>query len=67
MRLKKSIREEEQTKQVIIQAQLDTLRNQAQPHFLFNSLNTLRDIIDYDTKEDAKDFVDNLSGVYRLY
>lgn len=66
IRLKKSIREEEQTKQVMIQAQLDTLRNQAQPHFLFNSLNTLRDIIDHDTKEDAKDFVDNLSGVYRF-
>ena len=66
VRLKKSIREEEQTKQVMIQAQLDTLRNQAQPHFLFNSLNTLRDIIDQDTKEDAKDFVDNLSGVYRF-
>jgi len=66
IRLRKSIREEEQTKQVMIQAQLDTLRNQAQPHFLFNSLNTLRDIIDQDTKEDAKDFVDNLSGVYRF-
>ncbi len=66
VRLKKSIREEEQTKQVMIQAQLDTLRNQAQPHFLFNSLNTLRDIIDQDSKEDAKDFVDSLSGVYRF-
>ncbi|PWL38892.1 histidine kinase [Flagellimonas aquimarina] len=66
VRLKKSIREEEQTKQVMVQAQLDTLRNQAQPHFLFNSLNTLRDIIDQDTKEDAKDFVDSLSGVYRF-
>lgn len=66
VRLKKSIREEEQTKQVMIQAQLDTLRNQARPHFLFNSLNTLRDIIDHDTKKDAKDFVDNLSGVYRF-
>ncbi|WP_108807532.1 sensor histidine kinase [Aquimarina spinulae] len=66
VRLKKSIREEEQTKQVMIQAQLDTLRNQAQPHFLFNSLNTLRDIIDQDSKEDAKGFVDNLSNVYRF-
>jgi len=65
-RLKKSIREEEQTKQVMIQAQLDTLRNQAQPHFLFNSLNTLRDIIDQESKEDAKGFVDNLSDVYRF-
>ncbi|WP_010179317.1 sensor histidine kinase [Aquimarina agarilytica] len=66
VRLKKSIREEEQAKQVMIQAQLDTLRNQAQPHFLFNSLNTLRDIIDQDSKEDAKGFVDNLADVYRF-
>ncbi|WP_299180108.1 sensor histidine kinase [uncultured Aquimarina sp.] len=65
-RLKKSIREEEQAKQVMIQAQLDTLRNQARPHFLFNSLNTLRDIIDQDSKEEAKVFVDNLSDVYRF-
>ena len=66
VRLKTSIRAEEQAKQVIIQAQLDTLRNQAQPHFLFNSLNTLRDIIEEDTKEDAKEFVDKLSDVYRF-
>ena len=66
VRLKTSIREEEQTKQVMIQAQLDTLRNQAKPHFLFNSFNTLRDIIDEESKEDAKEFVDKLSDVYRF-
>ncbi|WP_442266498.1 sensor histidine kinase [Tenacibaculum sp. ZS6-P6] len=66
VRLKKSIREEEQTKQVMIQAQLDTLTNQAKPHFLFNSLNTLRDIIEVEDKEDAKLFVDKLSDVYRF-
>lgn len=66
LRLKKSIREEEQAKRVIVQAQLDTLRNQAQPHFLFNTLNTLRDIIDQNSKEDAKQFVDKLSDVYRF-
>lgn len=66
VRLKKSIKKEEQAKQIIIQAQLDALKNQAQPHFLFNSLNTLRDIIDQDSKEDAKGFVDNLSDVYRF-
>ncbi|MEL6916844.1 MAG: histidine kinase [Bacteroidota bacterium] len=65
-KLKKSIREEEQAKQVIVKAQLDALRNQAQPHFLFNSLNTLRDIIDQNPKEDAKKFVDKLSDVYRF-
>ncbi|MBQ4804881.1 histidine kinase [Aquimarina sp. MMG015] len=66
VRLKKSIRDEEQAKQMIVQAQLDTLRNQAQPHFLFNTLNTLRDIIDQNSKEDAKEFVDKLSDVYRF-
>ncbi|MEM9686664.1 MAG: histidine kinase, partial [Bacteroidota bacterium] len=66
IRLKKSIREEEQAKQVIVQAQLDALRNQAQPHFFFNSLNTLRDIIDQDPREDARKFVDKLADVYRF-
>jgi len=64
--LKEIIREEEQAKQVMVQAQLDALRNQAQPHFFFNTLNTLRDIIDQNSKEEAKDFVDKLSGVYRF-
>ncbi|HHC79976.1 MAG TPA: histidine kinase [Flavobacteriia bacterium] len=66
VRLKKSVREEEQAKQAIIQAQLDALRNQAQPHFFFNTLNTLRDIIDQNPKEDAKEFVDKLSDMYRF-
>ncbi len=66
LRLKTTIRQEEQAKQLVVQAKMDALRNQAQPHFLFNSLNTLRDIIDYDSKEDAKKFVDKLSDVYRF-
>lgn len=66
IRLKKSVRDEEQSKQAIVQAQLDALKNQAQPHFLFNSLNTLRDIIDQNTKQEAKEFVDKLSDVYRF-
>ncbi len=66
IRLKNSVREEEQSKQAVIQAQLDALRNQAQPHFFFNTLNTLRDIIDQNSKEDAKKFVDKLSDMYRF-
>ena len=66
IKLQKSIRDEEQAKQAIVQAQLDALRNQAQPHFLFNTLNTLRDIIDQNTKEEAKEFVDKISDVYRF-
>ncbi|MET1259389.1 histidine kinase [Flagellimonas sp. DF-77] len=66
IRLKNSIREEEQAKRAIVQAQLDTLRNQAQPHFFFNTLNTLRDIIDQNTKAEAKEFVDRLADIYRF-
>ncbi len=66
VKLKKSIREEEQTKQIMVKAQLEALRNQAQPHFFFNSLNTLRDIIDQNPKEDAKEFVNRLADVYRF-
>lgn len=64
-RLQEFVRNEEQTKQVVIEAQLDALRNQARPHFLFNSFNTLRDIIYNDPKDNAIDFVDKLSDVYR--
>ena len=66
-RLKTSVRKEEQAKQVMIQAKLDTLRNQSKPHFLFNSFNTLRDIIDEESKEDAKEFVDKLSDCVSIY
>jgi len=59
-RLQNSIREEEQTKQMVIEGQLDALRNQARPHFLFNSFNTLRDIIENDPKSNAIEFVDRL-------
>lgn len=66
IRLKKSVREEERSKRLLVQAQLDVLRNQAQPHFFFNTLNTLRDIIDQNDKEDAMEFVDKLSVMYRF-
>lgn len=66
IRLKKAIREEERAKQAVIQTQLDTLRNQAQPHFLFNTLNTLRDIIEQNPKVEAIEFVDKIADVYRF-
>jgi len=47
-----------------IQSQLDGLRNQVNPHFLFNSLNTLTYLIPEDS-EKAVRFVQQLSKVYR--
>jgi LytS/YehU family sensor histidine kinase len=44
--------------------QLDTLRNQINPHFLFNSFNALINAIHQD-KESAIDYVEKLSDYYR--
>ena len=42
----------------------ETLKTQMDPHFLFNSLNTLKSLIDLDAGK-ADDFVQQLSGVLR--
>lgn len=45
-------------------ARFDALKNQLDPHFLFNSLNVLSSLIDEDT-EMAQKFTGSLSKVYR--
>ncbi len=47
-----------------IQAELEVLKNQTDPHFIFNSLNTLSFLISTDA-ESAKHFTNTLAGVYR--
>jgi len=47
-----------------LQAQLDALRQQVNPHFLFNSLNSLILLIDVDPRQ-ASTFAEELSTVYR--
>ena len=61
---KQSAVEAERFKKESIRAQLESLKNQVNPHFLFNSLNTLSSLIDHD-KEMSKEFLDDLSTVYR--
>ncbi|WP_315824221.1 sensor histidine kinase [Paraflavitalea speifideaquila] len=46
------------------QAKFDLLKNQINPHFLFNSLNALSSLISEDPKQ-AEQFTDELSKVYR--
>ena len=43
----------------------DRLKTQIEPHFLFNSLNTLSSIVDAGNGEDAKRFIRQLSAIYR--
>lgn len=56
--------ESETLKRQNLQSQLDSLKEQVKPHFLFNSLSTLMGLIDED-KERAKTFVEELAFVYR--
>lgn len=59
-----SIAETEKLKRENALSQLYTLRSQVNPHFLFNSLNTLSSLIPEDANK-AVEFVQNLSKVYR--
>ena len=56
--------EAEKLKSDQTRAQLDTLKNQISPHFLFNSLNTLVAIIP-ENQQQAIEFTQKLSEVYR--
>jgi sensor histidine kinase YesM len=56
--------ENEVLKKESLRSQLESLKNQVNPHFLFNSLNTLISIID-DEPSVAKVFTQKLADVYR--
>jgi sensor histidine kinase YesM len=60
----KANREAEQLKKVNLMVQLDSLKNQVKPHFLFNSLNTLTALVEKDQQQAVK-FIAELSKVYR--
>ncbi len=60
----KNLRREEQQKKEHIEFQFETLKSQINPHFLFNSFNTLAALID-ENPETAITYVDNLSDFYR--
>ncbi|SFB75509.1 Histidine kinase [Flexibacter flexilis DSM 6793] len=62
--LTNSIAETERLKRENIQSELDSLKNQVNPHFLFNSLNTLASLIEEEPKT-AVAYVQELSQVYR--
>jgi ligand-binding sensor domain-containing protein len=55
--------QQEREKQKLV-SQLEVMKNQLNPHFLFNSFNTLINIIDKD-KELAIEFAEKLSDFYR--
>ena len=54
----------EQLERARAEAELEALKNQIDPHFFFNSLNTLSHLIE-ERPAKAKQFNDNLADVYR--
>lgn len=54
----------EQLERGKVQAELEALKNQIDPHFMFNALNNLSYLIDHDSKR-AQKFINNLAEVYR--
>ncbi len=61
---RKSFIEAEDLKKLNLQIQVDSLKNQINPHFLFNSLNTLSSLVNSD-KLKAEKFIDEMSTIYR--
>ena len=61
---KANLKETEQLKVAFKQSQITGLKSQVNPHFLFNSLNSLSGLIQEDT-EKAEQFLDEMSKVYR--
>jgi sensor histidine kinase YesM len=61
---KDSIEENEKLQKLQAQAELSALKSQVNPHFLFNSLNTLSSLI-ADDAERAERYLDEMTKVYR--
>lgn len=59
-----NVRRAEQLQRAGVQSQLEALQSQLDPHFLFNSLNTLSALIEPEN-EPAQQFVEQLADVYR--
>lgn len=59
-----NVRRAEQLQRAGVQSQLEALQNQLDPHFLFNTLNTLSALIEPEN-EPAQQFVEQLADVYR--
>ena len=61
---KQSLLEVERYKTESANAQLQNLKNQLNPHFLFNNLSVLTSLV-YQSQDKAVDFINELSKVYR--
>jgi len=61
---KQSLVENEKLEKENLASKFEALKNQVNPHFLFNSLNTLSNLVHEDADK-AEDFIDEFSHIYR--
>ncbi len=61
---KKTMAEKQTLEQLAVRQEFETLKNQVNPHFLFNCFNTLSSLINEDSSK-AEAFLNELSKVYR--
>lgn len=61
---KEALYREEKLKNETLKTRFESLRNQVNPHFLFNSLNVLSGLV-YEDQSKAVDFIRKMSDVYR--
>jgi sensor histidine kinase YesM len=61
---KKAALKAEQYRRETMEAKYESLKNQVNPHFLFNSLNALSNLV-YEDEDRAAMFIRELSGVYQ--
>lgn len=64
VQMRKALIDVEKYKAESLQAQLQNLKNQINPHFLFNNLSVLSSLV-YTNPDKAVDFIQQLSKVYR--
>lgn len=61
---RKAIEREQKLREENLKFRYQNLKNQINPHFLFNTLNTLSELVYIDAKK-SDDFVQDLSSIYR--
>lgn len=60
----KSVKKEQKLREENLKFQYQNLKNQINPHFLFNTLNTLSELVYIDSKK-SDFFIQDLSSIYR--
>ncbi len=62
----RAIRKESVLRQELIESEMSALRSQMNPHFIFNTLNSINSYIIENKKDEASDYLDDFSWLMRI-